>query len=87
MNGDNTPIKVMDITVKTKNVLTALGFSTKKDIYVFFLMELLPKVGTVITHYPYVDVELVYSNEVNEEIKSILNNDFKVSIQELEILN
>jgi len=85
-NIEDMSIKDMDITVKAKNVLTALGIKTKKDIYVCYSLKTIPKIGTIVKHYPYVDVDLVYTNKVNEEVKTILHEEFHVKESKLQIL-
>jgi hypothetical protein len=82
----DVPIKDMDITVRAKNVLTVLGIRTKGELYVCFLLGTIPKIGTVVKHYPYIDVELIYSNKVNEEVKSILREEYGVEEIELQTL-
>jgi len=85
-NIEDMSIKDMDITVRTKNVLIALGIKNKKDIYVCYFLGTIPKIGTIVKHYPYVDVDLVYTKRVNEEVKAILHEEFHVKESKLQIL-
>ena len=83
---EDVSIKDMDITVRAKNVLTALGIHTKKDIYICYFLGVIPNIGTIVKHFPYVDVDLVYTDKVNEEVKTILHEEFHVKESKLQTL-
>jgi len=85
-NIEDISIKDMDITVRAKNVLTALGIHTKKDIYVCYFLGVIPNIGTIVKHYPYIDVDLVYTKRVNDEVKAILHEEFHVKESKLQTL-
>jgi hypothetical protein len=72
MDKKTTPVKHLDITIRAKNVLIALGIYTLEDLHLAYLLETIPKVGTIVKHYPYVLIDLVYTNKVNEEVKALL---------------
>ena len=65
-------IKDLDITVRTKNVLTALKVFTIKDLHTMYVLETIPAVGTIVKYYPLAGVTLAYSKSVNEEVKDLL---------------
>jgi len=81
---NNLDIKLMDITVRTKNVLTALGINTIEELGLSHTLETLPSVGTVVKYYPFARVSLVYCKKVNEEVRQMLFEHCNVPLGELE---
>jgi len=69
----STLIKDLYITVRTKNILIVMGIYTLEDLHLAYLLDTIPKIGTVVRHYPYVNIDLIYSNKVNEEVKELLS--------------
>jgi len=78
-------IKDLGITVKTRNVLAAMGVFTTEDLHLMYVLETIPSIGTNVKHYPYVGIDLIYSKKVNAEVKQILRENCGVT-DELEHL-
>ena len=80
----NNKIRIidMDLTVRTKNVLTMLGVDTVADLHTMYVLDTIPKVGTVVRWMPLARYVMTYSKRVNEEVKEILH--LWCGIEELE---
>jgi len=73
MSEENTIlIKEMDMPVRTKNTLTALGVRTVYDLHMMYILDTLPKVGTRVNHRPYVDIPMKFTRKMNKRVKTIL---------------
>ena len=75
-------IRDMNLTVKTKKVLMLLEVYTLADLHLLYLLNVLPKLGTVLYHNPHANTDVVYCERVNEEIKQMLKDYWE--IEELE---
>jgi hypothetical protein len=75
-------IRDMDLTVKTKKVLMLLEVYTLADLHLLYLLNTLPKLGTVLHQDLFANIDIVYCEKVNEEIKQMLKDYWE--IEELE---
>jgi len=75
-------IRHTEISNKSQFVLIALGVHTVDDLHLMYLLDTIPTVGTNINLYPFVKASLIYTEAVNEEVKTLLK--VYCGIEELE---
>jgi hypothetical protein len=81
--NQNTEIKELDITVRAKNVLNLLEIKTLGELHVGYILNTLPSVGTIVKHYPFARVTVIYTKKVNDEIRELLKTHFNISDKKL----
>jgi hypothetical protein len=71
-------IKDMDISIRTKKILILLEVFTLADLYLLYILGTIPRVGTAVKHYPFVETNLTYDEKTNNEIKELLKDYWEI---------
>lgn len=71
-------IKNTNISEKSQFVLIALGVRTVDDLHLMYLLNTIPTVVTSVHLFPVDDFKLLYTQEVNDEVKSLLVEYFDI---------
>jgi len=65
-------IKNVEISNKSQLVLISLGIHTMDDLYLMYLLDIIPIVVTNVSLFPLVNANVQYTNEVNNDVKALL---------------
>lgn len=72
-NDQEIAIKDLDISVKTKYLLTLLNIYTLADLYLVYILDTIPDIDTVVQYFPTTSMGFIYSKEIDNEVRALLD--------------